>query len=106
MDSALLHIKIPCQPARLTRDVARENSDIVCLNFALSWLLYLRQAQPNDDTVLSTSLTNLVGGEGKEQDEINFLRDKAQESKNWSLLSSALLEGAKLEMSSVRNDDR
>lgn len=40
----------------------------------------------------------MLGGSGNEHDEIKFLKTKAKETKNWVLLSSTLLEEAKLEM--------
>ena len=83
-------------------NTARENQDTACLNFALSWLLHLRQVHPNDRTTSFESLIKLLGG-SNEDDEITFLKAKARESKHWSLLSSTLLEEAKLEMYSVRD---
>jgi len=40
----------------------------------------------------------LTGSGSGEQDEIAFLKAKAKDSKQWSLLSTSLLEEAKLEM--------
>lgn len=47
-------------------------------------------------------MSSVLGGSGNEQDEVRFLKLKAKESKNWVLMSSALLEEAKLDMCSVR----
>ena len=80
---------------------ARENQDTGCLNFALSWLLYLRQAHPDTNTASFENLARLVGGGNSEQDEIAFLKAKARDSKHWPLMSSTLLEEAKLDMYSV-----
>ncbi len=77
---------------------ARENQDTACLNFALSWLLYLRQAKPDNRVSAFGSVSGLLGGAAGEQDEISFLKAKARETKHWSLLSSTLLEEAKLDM--------
>ncbi|TKA52299.1 hypothetical protein B0A55_11503 [Friedmanniomyces simplex] len=77
---------------------ARENQDTACLNFALSWLLYLRQAKPDNRVSAFSSVSGLLGGPAGEQDEISFLKAKARETKHWSLLSSTLLEEAKLDM--------
>ncbi|KAK5111908.1 hypothetical protein LTR62_004640 [Meristemomyces frigidus] len=79
---------------------ARENHDSVCLNFALSWLLYLRQAKPDKDQLGYSSASGFLGAAAGEQDEIGFLKSKAKDTKHWSLLSSTLLEEAKLEMHS------
>ncbi|GAB7359582.1 hypothetical protein MBLNU230_g6768t1 [Neophaeotheca triangularis] len=79
---------------------ARENQDSVCLNYALSWLLYLRQAHPTQSSTPFRSLTGLAGGVtgGGENDAIASLKARARECKHWSLLSSTLLEEAKGEM--------
>lgn len=77
---------------------ARENQDTACLNFALSWLLYLRQAKPSTQRSPYGSIAGVVGGDTGEQDEVTFLKTKAKETKHWSLLSSTLLDEAKLEM--------
>ena len=85
----------------LTAVTARENHDTACLNFALSWLLYLRQATPNTGSRSFRSISGLIGNGSGEQDEIAFLKAKARDTKNWSLMSTTLLEEAKLEMYSV-----
>ncbi|KAK5114243.1 hypothetical protein LTR85_010308 [Meristemomyces frigidus] len=77
---------------------ARENQDSACLNFALSWLLYLRQAKPASHASPFGTVSGLGGAGGGEQDEIVFLKAKARETKHWSLLSSTLLDESKLEM--------
>ncbi|RMY67274.1 hypothetical protein D0863_07903 [Hortaea werneckii] len=77
---------------------ARENQDTACLNFALSWLLYLRQARPSTQRSPYGSMAGVVGGDTGDQDEVTFLKTKAKETKHWSLLSSTLLDEAKIEM--------
>jgi len=81
---------------------ARENQDTACLNFALSWLLYLRQAHNLPSVYSLRSLSALAGDGGSEQDELAFLKAKAKDGKHWSLVSSTLLEEAKLELRHVR----
>ena len=80
---------------------ARENQDTACLNFALSWLLYLRQAHNLPSASSLRSLAALAGDGGSEQDELAFLKAKAKDGKHWSLVSSTLLEEAKLELRHV-----
>lgn len=80
---------------------ARENQDTACLNFALSWLLYLRQAGSHTNSTAFESVGSLIGGVGSGQDEIAFLKTKAKETRHWSLMSSTLLEESKLEMYAV-----
>lgn len=82
--------------------LARENQDTACLNFALSWLLYLRQAHNLPSVSSLRSLAALAGDGGNEQDELAFLKAKAKDGKHWSLISSTLLEEAKLELRHVR----
>ncbi|KAK5136177.1 hypothetical protein LTR08_004014 [Meristemomyces frigidus] len=77
---------------------ARENQDTACLNFALSWLLYLRQAKPANHASPFGTVSGLGGAAGGEQDEVAFLKVKAKETKHWSLLSSTLLDESKLDM--------
>jgi anaphase-promoting complex subunit 5 len=86
---------------RMLTSIARENQDSACLNFALSWLLYLRHAHPNQDHTSYGSISGVVGSSRDEQDEITFLKTKARDSKHWVLLSSTLLEEARFEMFSV-----
>jgi len=81
--------------------LARENQDTACLNFALSWLLYLRQAHNLPSVSSLRSLSALAGDGGSEQDELAFLKAKAKDGKHWSLVSSTLLEEAKLELRHV-----
>ncbi|PPJ57435.1 hypothetical protein CBER1_04379 [Cercospora berteroae] len=83
---------------------ARENQDSACLNFALSWLLYLRHAHPGNGVGAYASIAGVVGG--GESDEIAFLKTKARDSKNWLLLSSTLLEEGRLELSNGGNANR
>lgn len=42
-----------------------------------------------------------MGSGGSEHDEIAFLKQKAKDGKHWMLLSSTLLEEAKLELYNV-----
>ena len=75
---------------------ARENKDIGCLNFSLSWLYHFGKAHPNE-----------VGGIGKrgmmsiEREGLSFLKTKAKETGMWSLWSTSLLSEAKLALSNV-----
>jgi len=68
--------------------------------------LYLRQAKPESRGSAFQSVSGLLGGSAGEQDEISFLKTKARETKHWSLLSSTLLEEAKLEMYTVMHLSR
>ncbi|OJD37482.1 anaphase-promoting complex subunit 5 [Diplodia corticola] len=74
---------------------ARENQDMGCLNFSLSWLNHLAKAYPKQ-----IRASGYGGMLGSERDGLAFLKSKAKETKMWSLLSSTLLSEAKMLLSS------
>ncbi|KFY07276.1 hypothetical protein V492_07287 [Pseudogymnoascus sp. VKM F-4246] len=77
-----------------TVSTARENKDMGCLNFSLSWLYHFGKAHP---TVIDPAdKTNMLG---IEREGLTFLRVKAKESGMWSLWSSSLLSEAKMGLS-------
>lgn len=73
---------------------ARENQDVDCLNFSLSWLSHLNKAYPND-----LKKAGYAGMLGPEKERLAFLSEKAKESKSWAVLSSTLLSEAKWALS-------
>jgi anaphase-promoting complex subunit 5 len=77
-----------------TVSVARENKDMGCLNFSLSWLYHFGTAHP--EVVLEVDKSNMIG---VEKEGLLFLRTKAKEAGMWSLWSSALLSEAKAGLS-------
>ncbi|KAK7548388.1 anaphase-promoting complex subunit 5-domain-containing protein [Phyllosticta citricarpa] len=72
---------------------ARENQDMNCLNFGLSWLNHLAKSHPKE--IKPSSCGGILG---TERDGLAFLKAKAKEAKNFSLLSSTLLSEAKMLM--------
>ncbi|KAI9798535.1 MAG: hypothetical protein M1825_005316 [Sarcosagium campestre] len=70
---------------------ARENKDIPCLNFCLSWLYHLGKAHPKE---LGVGRAGVMLG--IERDGFAFLKAKAKESSMYSLWSTSLLGDAKL----------
>ena len=76
--------------------VARENQDLSCLNFSLSWLNHLRKAYPQE--IKGTGYGGMLG---QEKDGLVWLKVKAREGNMWTLLSSTLLAEAKLELTTV-----
>ncbi|KAI9740104.1 MAG: anaphase promoting complex subunit 5 [Claussenomyces sp. TS43310] len=74
---------------------ARENKDMGCLNFSLSWLYHFGKAHPH--VIKDTDRTNMLG---VEREGLAFLRAKAKESGMWSLWSSSLLSEAKMGLAS------
>ncbi|KAL8870083.1 MAG: hypothetical protein Q9174_003789 [Haloplaca sp. 1 TL-2023] len=70
---------------------ARENHDIPCLNYSLSWLYQFGQAHPEEMTEIQKK-----GVLGSEKEAIAFLKARTKESNMWTLLSTTLLSEAKL----------
>lgn len=70
--------------------VARENKDMGCLNFTLSWLYHFGKGHPK--VIKEADKTNMLG---VEREGLVFLRVKAKESGMWNLWSAALLTEAK-----------
>jgi len=75
---------------------ARENQDVSCLNFSLSWLNHLSKAYPRE-----MKRAGYVGMLGSENANLDFLKSKAKETKMWNLYSSTLLSETKLLLSTV-----
>ncbi len=82
--------------AHETIATARENQDMSCLNFSLSWLNHLSNAYPTQLKAAGYS-----PAPGSKKDAVAFLKARAKDSKMWSLLGSTLLNEAKLSLSSV-----
>lgn len=74
--------------------IARENQDMHCLNFGLSWLNHLNRAHP-----VEMKEAGYTGVAGMEKAGLTFLKSKAKESSNWELLSSTLSSEASLMLS-------
>ncbi|KAI5821094.1 anaphase-promoting complex subunit 5-domain-containing protein [Pyronema omphalodes] len=70
-----------------TINTARENKDMACLNFALSWLYHFHRAHPQDcPDVISSRM---------ERESLQFLKAKAKEWSMDHLLSMAYLSEAR-----------
>lgn len=80
-----------------TISMARENNDMGCLNYSLSWLYHFGKAHPEE-----LSGVQEKGVLGTDKEALNFLKSKAKETDMWSLLSTSLLSEAKLALSNVR----
>ncbi|SLM38451.1 Tetratricopeptide-like helical domain [Lasallia pustulata] len=74
-----------------TISTARENKDMECLNFSLSWLYHFGKAHPRD--ISQAQKTGVLGGE---KEALVILKAKAKDAGMWSLLSTSLLSEAKL----------
>lgn len=75
---------------------ARENHDMPCLNYSLSWLYQFGRTHPEEMTEIQKK-----GVLGSEKEALSFLKAKAKESNMWALLSTTLLSEAKLTLSNV-----
>jgi len=75
---------------------ARENQDISCLSFSMSWLNHLCKAYPRE--VKHAGYGEMLGSE---REGLAFLKAKAKETKMWSLVSSTMLSEAKAVLSAV-----
>ncbi|KAF1830174.1 hypothetical protein BDW02DRAFT_559627 [Decorospora gaudefroyi] len=69
---------------------ARENQDMTCLSFSLSWLNHMAKAYPKE--MKGAGYMNMLGSE---RDALTFLKAKAKEMKMYNLLSASLLNEAK-----------
>ncbi|KAI2267384.1 APC5 protein [Ophidiomyces ophidiicola] len=73
--------------------IARETQDMHCLNYCVSWLYHCRKGYScASEDVQSTGML------GSDREALSFLQAKARENNTWSLLSTSLLEEAKLEL--------
>ncbi|KAL8675261.1 MAG: hypothetical protein Q9168_000382 [Polycauliona sp. 1 TL-2023] len=77
---------------------ARENHDMPCLNYSLSWLYQFGRSHPEEMAEIRKK-----GVLGSEKEALSFLKAKAKESNMWNLLSTTLLNEAKLTLSNGDN---
>lgn len=75
---------------------ARENKDVTCLNFCMSWLYHFGKALPAEMKEIKES-----GMLGSENEALAFLKARAKDAEMWSLLSTSLLSEAKLGLQNV-----
>lgn len=102
LNLAILHADFGCYSEAVaamqeTISTARENNDMGCLNYSLSWLYHFGKAHPEyiDDIQRKGVL-------GTDKEALAFLKAKAKETSMWSLLSTSLLSEARLALSNVR----
>jgi anaphase-promoting complex subunit 5 len=75
---------------------ARENQDMTCLSFSLSWLNHMAKAFPKQ--MKGAGYMSMLGSE---RDVLTFLKAKARDTKMYNLLSATLLNEAKLSLATV-----
>ncbi len=102
LNLAILHADFGCCSEALTAmhetiSTARENNDMGCLNYSLSWLYHFGKAHPEKmDEIRKKEVL------GIEKEALVFLKAKAKETSMWGILSTSLLSEAKLALSNVR----
>lgn len=101
LNLAILHADFGCVSEAITAiqetiATARENHDLPCLNYSLSWLHQFGRTHPEEITEIEGK-----GVLGSEKEALSFLKAKAKESNMWTLLSTTLLSEAKLILSKV-----
>ena len=101
LNLAILHADFGCFSEAVaamqeTISTARENNDMGCLNYSLSWLYHFGIAHPNRVDELQGR-----GVLGSDKEALAFLKAKAKETSMWSLLSTSLLSEAKSALSNV-----
>lgn len=71
--------------------VARENKDVTCLNFCMSWVYHFGRSFPQERKAVGNTCIL-----GSEVEGLAFLKSRARDAEMWSLLSTTLLSEAKL----------
>jgi len=79
-----------------TITTARENKDMGCLNFSLSWLYHFGKSHPLE--IAEAEKSNMLG---LEREGLAFLKAKSKDIEHWGLLSTTLLSEARLGLSNV-----
>ena len=105
LNLAILHADFGCYSEAITAmqetiSTARENNDMGCLNYSLSWLYHFGKAHPEQIHEVQKK-----GMLGTDREALAFLKAKAKETSMWTLLSTSLLSEAKLALSNVRDFD-
>lgn len=101
LNLAILHADFGCHSEAViamqeTIATARENNDLGCLNYSLSWLYHFGKSNPEE-----MSKAQKRGFLETEKEALAFLKAKAKETNMWSLLSTSLLSEAKLALGNV-----
>lgn len=101
LNLAILHADFGCVSEAITAlhetiATARENHDLPCLNYSLSWFQQFWRTHPEESTNIRKK-----GLLGSEKEALSFLKAKAKESNMWTLLSTTHLNEAKLVLSKV-----
>ncbi|KAM5452455.1 APC5 protein [Microsporum audouinii] len=76
--------------------IGRENHDMNCLNYSMTWLYHFGKMSPGD--LKDIQDTGMLGGD---KEALAFLQSKAKETEMWGMLSIALLNEGRLELANV-----
>lgn len=101
LNLAILQADFGCHSAAIPAmqeaiSTARENKDVTCLNFCMSWLYHFGKAFPEEMQEIRNS-----GILGSESEGLAFLKSRAKDAEMWSLLTTTLLSEAKLGLQNV-----
>ena len=102
LNLAILHADFGCHSEAVTAmqetiATARENNDLGCLNYSLSWLYHFGKA--NSEEMCKAQKRGVLG---TEKEALAFLKAKAKDINMWSLLSTSFLSEAKLGLGNVQ----
>ena len=76
--------------------VARENKDVVCLNFCMGWLYHFGKSFPQEMKEIRKN-----GILGSEDEGLAFLKSRAKDADMWTLLCTTLLSEARFGLQNV-----
>lgn len=101
LNLAILHADFGCYSEAIIAmheaiATARENNDMTCLNYSLSWLYHFGKTHPQFLPEIRGK-----GVLGQDREALAFIKSKAKETNAWSLVSTSLLGESKLVLSSV-----
>ncbi|KAL8722249.1 MAG: hypothetical protein Q9225_001236 [Loekoesia sp. 1 TL-2023] len=106
LNLAILHADFGCFAEAITAmqetiATARENHDLPCLNYSLSWLNQFCRTHARELKDIQKK-----GVLGSEKEALSFLKAKAKESNMWTLLSTTLLSEAKFLLTNLARRGR
>lgn len=81
-----------------TISIARENKDMACLSFCLSWVFNFRKSRIQSKNIRESDNPWFQA----DDEALEFLKYKAAEEKMFDIMSSAIISQAQLSLSKVR----
>lgn len=98
LNLAILHADFSCHEEAMSAmteaiSTARENRDVHCLNYCMSWLYHFGRSFPAQ--MAKVKETGILGNE---REGLQFLKSRAKEAEMWTLLSTTTLSEAKISL--------